>query len=448
VLPLAQKHRYGKPCAAQKRRGSASGNRSFRGRLSTILVLVAFAAISGVAFGSATEAPGQQPPVVTTLPSISGTYREAQMLTADPGTWTGPDRDYEFQWVRCDSGGSFCDSVISATGQEYLLTAADVRSTLRIVATATNKNGSAVATSEATAVIAPALSTKGVTSTSTSTSTSSTTTSTSTPTTTTPTPPPTTTTGSTQAYFSDDFESGFGKWLKEPSNNPGLFLTVSGSSGLGAGLLTTGSSYEPAGVDGELTSLYLAASDAHAGWDKELNRPVLGQDTWYRLRVKFASCCYVATTGRWNIVEEWHDDGHTSSYGVNSIFMGVYTDYPLLSGFAGENPRLALRLAGGNTSSPTYQSIELPSNSLRYDHWYDILFHFVWHTDASVGYVQWWVDGTSWADQHFPTLYQNPDGTQSYNLFGLYNYRWSAPWNSRVDFDNAAFGPSLASVGG
>jgi hypothetical protein len=175
---------------------------------------------------------------------------------------------------------------------------------------------------------------------------------------------------------------------------------------------------------------------------------VLGQDTWYRVRMKLPSNAYAPTTGQWNWLVEWHDDAHTQGYGANSTALGIFTDYPTVSGAVGQNPRLALRLAGGKSASPTYRAIELPSNSLQYDHWYDLVFHFVWHTDSNIGYVQWWVDGNKWADLHFPTLFVNPDGTQSYNLYGLYNYHLAAPWTSEVDYDSAAIGPSLSSVGG
>jgi len=106
-------------------------------------------------------------------------------VIAAAGTWTGPDRDYEFQWVRCDSSGASCALTAAATEQTYMLIAADVGFTLRVVVTATNKNGSTVATSEPTSVIAPALSFKSVSSTSSSTASTTTSSSTTSSTTTT-----------------------------------------------------------------------------------------------------------------------------------------------------------------------------------------------------------------------------------------------------------------------
>jgi hypothetical protein len=423
---------------ASKRRGPASDRHSLRGRVAAIALLAALAGIPSGASGSTASAPGMQPPIDATLPAISGNYSEAQTLTADEGTWDGPDRNYEFGWVRCNSVGSLCDPVISATGQEYLLTAADVGSTVRVVVTATNKNGSAVATSDATPVIALSLPTTSTTTTSTATSSTTTTTTPTTTTTTTTTSPP-----STSAYFSDGFESGFGNWHLEPSYSPTLDKSVPGFSGLGAGLVTTGWSYGP-NADSEMTSMYLSPEACHAGWSTQR---VLGQDSWYRVRVRFPTD-YEPVTGDWNWIVEWHDDAVTSSYGAKSIAVGVYSDYPQVSGEAGKNPRLVLRLGGGSSTSPSYEAIELPSNSLVRDHWYDMVFHFVWHTNSSIGLAEWWLDGDQIVSWHFPTLFTNPDGTSSYNTCDLMNYHWAAPWTSEIDFDQVVIGPSRSSVGG
>jgi hypothetical protein len=89
-------------------------------------------------------------------------------VTADPGRWTGPARTYSFQWRRCDSSGAACSAIAAATRKNYLVVAADVGNTLRVTVVASNKNGSATATSMATAVvtgIAPTTSTSTATTT-------------------------------------------------------------------------------------------------------------------------------------------------------------------------------------------------------------------------------------------------------------------------------------------
>jgi hypothetical protein len=97
-------------------------------------------------------------------------------------------------------------------------------------------------------------------------------------------------------------------------------------------------------------------------------------------------------------------------------------------------------------TAPQSYTVKLPANSLRYNHWYDILFHFVWSPDPNAGLAEWWVNGKQRASVTFPTLYTLPDGTHSYNGFGLYNYRLHAAWKSEVDFDDVAVGPDRGSV--
>jgi hypothetical protein len=172
-----------------------------------------------------------------------------------------------------------------------------------------------------------------------------------------------------------------------------------------------------------------------------------GEDTWYRIRLRFPAGSYFPTTGQWNWLTEWHDDDHTTSFNLSaySIAMGVYTDYPVVSGAVGQNPQLVLRLMGGDTMSPTTKT--LSAGPLAYDHWYEFLVHVVWH--PSLGSVEWFRDGQLAASTSFPTLYHNPDGTLDHPAFGLYNYRLHDPVHtSEVDFDLAAVGATRASVGG
>ncbi|MHB8059775.1 MAG: hypothetical protein ACYDHO_02950, partial [Gaiellaceae bacterium] len=88
------------------------------------------------------------PPYNTSLPTISGTARNGQTLTANPGTWVGTTGiTYSYQWRRCDSNGANCSNI--ATGSTYALTNNDVGYTIRIMVTATNADGSRSATSAA-----------------------------------------------------------------------------------------------------------------------------------------------------------------------------------------------------------------------------------------------------------------------------------------------------------
>jgi hypothetical protein len=97
--------------------------------------------------------PGQQPPLNLTPPSISGTAQVGSSLNASPGVWSGKGVKYGYGWVRCDVNGASCSAIDGATATTYSPAPADVGATLRVVVTATNRNGSAVATSDATSAV-------------------------------------------------------------------------------------------------------------------------------------------------------------------------------------------------------------------------------------------------------------------------------------------------------
>ena len=92
-------------------------------------------------------------PVAVSPPTVTGTAQQGQTLSATPGGWTAPDATFGFQWQRCDAAGANCAPVPGATASTYVVTAADVGSTLRVVVTATNRFGSAPGTSAQTAVV-------------------------------------------------------------------------------------------------------------------------------------------------------------------------------------------------------------------------------------------------------------------------------------------------------
>jgi len=96
-------------------------------------------------------------PANTVGASISGSAVAGQMLTADPGTWTGsPAATLTYQWQRCsdDSDPGNCSDIDGATDSTYLLVDPDdVGSFVRVVVTATNDSGSDASTSDATAAV-------------------------------------------------------------------------------------------------------------------------------------------------------------------------------------------------------------------------------------------------------------------------------------------------------
>src|SRR5205085_1796134 len=124
---------------------------------STIRLVVT--ATNGAGSASATSAQTATvtplPPSNTSLPTVSGTAQDGQTLTASHGTWAGtPTITYAYQWRRCDSAGANCSNIASASATTYVLTSADVGSTIRANVTATNPGGSVTATSAKTATVA------------------------------------------------------------------------------------------------------------------------------------------------------------------------------------------------------------------------------------------------------------------------------------------------------
>ena len=72
-------------------------------------------------------------------PSIKGTARDGETLTAETGTWKGtPTITFTYQWERCESSGNNCNNISGATSSTYKLKPTEVGSTLRVIVTAEN----------------------------------------------------------------------------------------------------------------------------------------------------------------------------------------------------------------------------------------------------------------------------------------------------------------------
>src|ERR687887_2180647 len=102
------------------------------------------------------------PPKATGEPTISGRPVEGNVLTASNGSWSGTGPfNYSYRWLRCPASGSGgngegCTAISGATFRRYTVRHADVGHRLRVRVTAANSEGSASATSNATAVVQPA----------------------------------------------------------------------------------------------------------------------------------------------------------------------------------------------------------------------------------------------------------------------------------------------------
>jgi hypothetical protein len=108
---------------------------------------------------TATVAPASSSaaPKNTAPPTISGTPKVGQQLSADPGSWSGNPSSVGYQWQRCDADVAACSNVVGATGQTYGVQTADLGYRLRVAVTARNAKGAATATSAITSVVVPAV---------------------------------------------------------------------------------------------------------------------------------------------------------------------------------------------------------------------------------------------------------------------------------------------------
>jgi hypothetical protein len=93
------------------------------------------------------------PPVNTSQPWPRGTMLVGQVVTAEPGTWTGRSPiSFSYQWLRCNTQGGEC-TAIGVASRSYQLTPADVNHKVRFNVTARNSLGSKSVISTESAVV-------------------------------------------------------------------------------------------------------------------------------------------------------------------------------------------------------------------------------------------------------------------------------------------------------
>lgn len=109
---------------------------------------------------SAAYGPIPTSPRVSSNPSISGSARLDQTLTANTGSWTGTPT-FTYQWFRCTRSGrdnpsrtpSGCSPISDATLNTYEIQSSDRSRFLRVRITATNISGSATIFSQSTSIV-------------------------------------------------------------------------------------------------------------------------------------------------------------------------------------------------------------------------------------------------------------------------------------------------------
>ena len=117
-------------------------------------VVASNAAGSDYAYSDGTAAVRSRGPALVSPPKVNGVARVGLLIDAASGAWSGVQPiQYAYQWQQCDAAGANCRDLPGELGIVFEVGRANVGSTLRVVVTATNVDGSVSATSEPTAVV-------------------------------------------------------------------------------------------------------------------------------------------------------------------------------------------------------------------------------------------------------------------------------------------------------
>lgn len=93
-------------------------------------------------------------PANTKAPELTGTLKEGDTLTLNPGTWTGTTPiTFSYEWQRCNAQGVNCSNFAVNSTATYKLVAADVGNRIQVRVTAKNSAGDATRYSNQTAQI-------------------------------------------------------------------------------------------------------------------------------------------------------------------------------------------------------------------------------------------------------------------------------------------------------
>lgn len=112
--------------------------------------ILALVLVPAAVFASAAAAAA---PANTAPPTITGTAREGDTLTANDGSWSNSPTSFSYQWQRCNLDGTNCADIVIGTAKTYAVVAGDVDHRIRVEVTATNANGKTNAISDPTEVV-------------------------------------------------------------------------------------------------------------------------------------------------------------------------------------------------------------------------------------------------------------------------------------------------------
>jgi hypothetical protein len=103
--------------------------------------LVAVVSAIALLAGGAAQGASKAAPVNTSPPTISGTERAGETLTAASGAWINSPTSFSYRWQRCNSSGASCGNISGATNQTYQLQKSDTARRVRVSVTAKNADG-------------------------------------------------------------------------------------------------------------------------------------------------------------------------------------------------------------------------------------------------------------------------------------------------------------------
>jgi hypothetical protein len=119
--------------------GVALFSKTIGGRRVAVLGVLACA----FALGGSAMVQGATGPDVTQAPTITGTYRVGQTLTATGGKWTGPSgTTASYQWMRCSDASNVynCSLLNGQTAQTYRLVNDDYNKRIRVALIARDRD--------------------------------------------------------------------------------------------------------------------------------------------------------------------------------------------------------------------------------------------------------------------------------------------------------------------